>query len=76
MEEKIIPEAEDERIISEAYQKLVDTYLASRHRKHTEIIDKAFNFFSVKGHALLQHVIYTYQRSSGSYRCNLSSVCG
>ena len=45
MEEKIIPaEAEDERIISEAYQKLVDTYLASHHRKHTEIIDKAFNF--------------------------------
>ena len=44
MEEKILQEAEDERIISEAYQKLMDSYLASRHRKHREIIDKAFNF--------------------------------
>ncbi len=37
-------EKEDERMINEAYQGLVDSYLASRHRKHTDIIDKAFNF--------------------------------
>ena len=35
---------EDERMVAEAYQHLIDTYLASHHRKHTEIIDKAFNF--------------------------------
>ena len=31
-------------IINEAFQKLIDTYLASKHRKKTEIITKAFNF--------------------------------
>ena len=31
-------------MVADAYQHLIDTYLASHHRKHTEIIDKAFNF--------------------------------
>ena len=44
MEEQNLRELEDERMVSEAYQHLIDTYLASHHRKHTEIIDKAFNF--------------------------------
>jgi len=44
MEEQNTREMEDERMISSAYQHLIDTYLASHHRKHTEIIDKAFNF--------------------------------
>lgn len=44
VEEQNIREMDDERMISEAYQHLIDTYLASHHRKHTDIIDKAFNF--------------------------------
>ena len=44
MEEQNLREKEDERIVNEAYQHLIDTYLASHHRKHTDIIDKAFNF--------------------------------
>ena len=44
MEEKSLKEMEDERMVAEAYQHLIDTYLSSHHRKHTEIIDKAFNF--------------------------------
>ena len=44
MEDTNLREKEDERIVGEAYQHLIDTYLASHHRKHTEIIDKAFNF--------------------------------
>ena len=35
---------DDEKMVNEAYQHLIDTYLASHHRKHTDIIDKAFNF--------------------------------
>lgn len=35
---------EDERMIQEAYQRLVDTYLASPHRKKVDVIEKAFNF--------------------------------
>ena len=44
MEDKNFREMEDEKMVAEAYQHLIDTYLASHHRKHTEIIDKAFNF--------------------------------
>lgn len=35
---------EEERMVDEAFQHLLDTYLHSHHRKHTEIIQKAFNF--------------------------------
>ncbi|MBR5051647.1 MAG: bifunctional (p)ppGpp synthetase/guanosine-3',5'-bis(diphosphate) 3'-pyrophosphohydrolase [Bacteroidaceae bacterium] len=44
MEDVNLREMEDEKMVAEAYQHLIDTYLASHHRKHTEIIDKAFNF--------------------------------
>ena len=44
MEEQYLREQEDERIVSEAYNHLIETYLASHHRRHTDIIDKAFNF--------------------------------
>lgn len=31
-------------MIDQAYRHLVETYLASHHRKHVEIVEKAFNF--------------------------------
>ena len=34
----------EEKMVDEAFNHLIDTYLRSRHRKHTEIITKAFNF--------------------------------
>lgn len=37
-------ESQDEQLIQSAFQHLLDTYLASNHRKKTEIITKAFNF--------------------------------
>lgn len=37
-------EIQDEKLISEAFQRLVDTYLASNHRGKVDIITKAFNF--------------------------------
>ena len=37
-------EAAEEKQITEAFQHLLDTYLASRHRKKVDIITKAFNF--------------------------------
>lgn len=37
-------EIQDEALIQSAFQRLLDTYLASPHRKKTEIITKAFNF--------------------------------
>ena len=43
MQNNITPEMED-RMIDEAYQNLLNSYLSSNHRKKVEIIDKAFRF--------------------------------
>lgn len=37
-------EQKEERIINDAFQHLLDTYLASNHRKKVDLITKAFNF--------------------------------
>ena len=37
-------EKKEEKIIDEAFQDLLDCYLASKHRRKVEIITKAFNF--------------------------------
>ena len=43
MENKFIQEQEEE-LINQQFQKLLDSYLASKHRKKIAIITKAFNF--------------------------------
>lgn len=43
-------EQKDEEMINDAFQHLVDTYLASNHRRKVELITKAFNF-AKKAHA-------------------------
>lgn len=37
-------EQNEEKLINEAFQGLLDTYLASKHRKKVDIITRAFNF--------------------------------
>jgi len=37
-------EAQDEKMITDAYNRLIDSYTSSRHRKKIDIITKAFNF--------------------------------
>jgi len=37
-------EMQDEQMIEAAFRKLIDTYLASNHRRKVEVITKAFNF--------------------------------
>lgn len=44
MEEKMNQEQANEAMINEAFQHLLECYLASKHRKKVEIISKAFNF--------------------------------
>ena len=44
MEELTPRELEDERMVSEAYQQLIDAYMKSRRPTHKDLIDKAFNF--------------------------------
>ena len=37
-------EEREEKMIYDAFRKLLDTYLASNHRKKVDIITRAFNF--------------------------------
>ena len=44
-DEPYIPdEAQEEAQITAAFSELLDIYLASKHRKKREIIERAFNF--------------------------------
>ncbi len=43
-EDQLKQEAADDLLINGAFQQLLDSYLASRHRKKVDIITKAFNF--------------------------------
>lgn len=43
-EERILTQEEEDRLIDETFQQLIDSYLASPHRKKVDIITKAFNF--------------------------------
>ncbi len=40
----MLREAADDQLVNDAFQHLLDSYLASRHRKKVDIITKAFNF--------------------------------
>ena len=43
-EKEKLREDNDEQMVNDAFQHLLDSYLASRHRKKVDIITKAFNF--------------------------------
>lgn len=83
MEEMNPREMEDERMVDEAYKRLKETYLASHHRKHTEIIDKAFNFAKdahkgvrrLSGEPYIMHPIAVAQIACGEIGLGSTSIC-
>ena len=76
-------ETEDERMVNEAYQHLIDTYLQSRHRKHVEIIEKAFNFARqahkgvrrLSGEPYIMHPIAVAQIACEEIGLGSTSIC-
>ena len=44
VEQQIYSEEADEKLINGAFETLLNSYLASRHRKKVDLITKAFNF--------------------------------
>ena len=70
-------------MINEAYQQLVDSYLASRRRKHTEIIDKAFNFAKeahkgvrrLSGEPYIMHPIAVARIACEEINLGSTSIC-
>ncbi len=83
MEEMMSREQQDEQMVSAAYQHLKETYLESRHRKHTEIIDKAFNFAKqahkgvrrLSGEPYIMHPIAVAQIACEEIGLGSTSIC-
>ncbi len=84
MEDDIIRrEAADEQLINGAFQRLLDTYMASRHRKKIDIIKKAFNFAKeahkgvrrLSGEPYIMHPIAVAQIAAEEVGLGSTSIC-
>ena len=83
MEEETRKDMEDEMMVSKAYQHLIDTYLNSKHRKHVEIIEKAFNFAKeahkgvrrLSGEPYIMHPIAVAQIACEEIELGSTSIC-
>lgn len=73
----------EEKIIQDAFQHLLDTYLASRHRKKVDIITKAFNFARqahkgvrrLSGEPYIMHPIAVAQIACEEMGLGSTSIC-
>ncbi len=76
-------EREDEKMVNDAYQRLMESYLKSRHRKHVEIINKAFNFAKqahkgvrrLSGEPYIMHPIAVAQIACEEIGLGSTSIC-
>ena len=82
-EEQMMREAADEKLINDAFQRLLDNYLASRHRKKVDIITKAFNFAKqahkgvrrLSGEPYIMHPIAVAQIACEEVGLGSTSIC-
>ncbi len=83
MSEDILFSPDEERLIDEAFQHLVDTYLQTKHRKKVELITKAFQFArqahnGVRRHSgepYIMHPIAVAQIVCGEIGLGSTSIC-
>ena len=76
-------EAADDELINEAFQKLLDSYLSSRHRKKVDLITKAFNFARqahrgvrrLSGEPYIMHPIAVAQIACSEIGLGSTSIC-
>ena len=82
-EEQKIREDADEKLINDAFQRLLDCYTASRHRKKVDIITKAFNFARqahkgvrrLSGEPYIMHPIAVAQIACEEVGLGSTSIC-
>ena len=78
-----VKEIDDEKMVDDAFQHLIDTYLASRHRKKVDIITKAFNFARqahkgvrrLSGEPYIMHPIAVAQIACEEMGLGATSIC-
>ena len=76
-------EAADDKLINDAFQHLLDSYLPSRHRKKVDIITKAFNFARqahkgvrrLSGEPYIMHPIAVAQIACEEVGLGSTSIC-
>ena len=76
-------EQKDEEMINAAFRRLLDTYLATNHRRKVEIITKAFNFAKQahrgvrrrSGEPYIMHPIAVAQIACGEIGLGSTSIC-
>ena len=82
-EEQMMREDADEKLINDAFQRLLDNYLASRHRKKVDLITKAFNFARqahkgvrrLSGEPYIMHPIAVAQIACEEVGLGSTSIC-
>ena len=83
-DEKIdVERLDDETMVGEAYERLVQTYLKSPHRRKTDLIDRAFNFAKqahkgvrrLSGEPYIMHPIAVAQIACGEIGLGSTSIC-
>ena len=78
-----VKEIDYEKMVDDAFQHLIDTYLASRHRKKVDIITKAFNFARqahkgvrrLSGEPYIMHPIAVAQIACEEMGLGAKSIC-
>ncbi|MBR2102099.1 MAG: bifunctional (p)ppGpp synthetase/guanosine-3',5'-bis(diphosphate) 3'-pyrophosphohydrolase [Prevotella sp.] len=76
-------EQDDEKMVDDAFQYLLESYLASRHRKKVDIITKAFNFARqahkgvkrLSGEPYIMHPIAVAQIACSEIGLGSTSIC-
>lgn len=83
MDDSTKKQINEEQMVNDAFQHLVDTYLASRHRKKVEIITKAFNFAKqahkgvrrLSGEPYIMHPLAVAQIACEEIGLGSTSIC-
>ncbi len=76
-------EQADNKLIGDAFQQLIDTYVSSRHRKKVDIVTKAFNFARqahkgvrrLSGEPYIMHPIAVAQIACEEMGLGSTSIC-
>ena len=82
-EVQMTQEEKDDQIINEAFEKLLNDYIASRHRKKVDLITKAFNFARqahkgvrrLSGEPYIMHPIAVAQIACSEVGLGSTSIC-
>ena len=82
-EDMMMRENADEKLVNDAFQHLLESYLSSRHRKKVDIITKAFNFARqahkgvrrLSGEPYIMHPIAVAQIACEEVGLGSTSIC-